>query len=227
MRYPVAFLSLVVSLSAPLGAAAGPGPYGDLAPFARAADPSGPAAFRQIARTEAAKAGLPYDLADAVMKVESGYDPTRIGGVGEIGLMQVRPATAAMLGFRGTNADLAVPATNIHYGVAYLAEAWRRAAGDVCRTLMKYRAGHGQEAMSPRSVEYCSRAKAHLMAQNSIYARGMVVPVAVAGASDGAPVVGVATLRTLRGAAFWAAETARVRKLTAAVHARWQRVAAR
>ena len=77
------------------------------------------------------------------MKIESAYDPTRIGGVGEIGLMQVRPQTAAMLGFSGCAGDLATPETNIHYGVKYLAGAWRRAGGDLCRTLMKYRAGHG------------------------------------------------------------------------------------
>ena len=58
--------------------------------------------FRQLVRDEAAKAGLPDALVDAVMSIESGYDPSVVGGVGEIGLMQVRPGTAAMLGFKGT-----------------------------------------------------------------------------------------------------------------------------
>jgi soluble lytic murein transglycosylase-like protein len=105
---------------------------------------------------------LPPAVADAVMSVESGYDPNRVGGVGELGLMQVRPETAAMLGYKGSAAGLFEPAVNIRYGVAYLAEAWRLASGDLCRALMKYRAGHGERRMTPRSLEYCARARAHL-----------------------------------------------------------------
>ena len=94
------------------------------------------------------KTGLPADIADAVVQVESNYNPRVIGGVGEIGLMQIRPQTAAMLGFRGSAEDLAKPEVNIHYGVTYLSKAWRLANGDLCRTLMKYRAGHGEEVMT-------------------------------------------------------------------------------
>ena len=67
---------------------------------------------------EVRKTGLPADVADAVVQVESNYDPSVIGGVGEIGLMQIRPGTAAMLGFRGSTEELAKPDINIHYGVA-------------------------------------------------------------------------------------------------------------
>lgn len=115
-------------------------------------------------RREASSHGLPHAIADAVVRIESGYDPSAVGAVGEIGLMQVRPTTAAMLGFKGTNAELAHPETNIRYGVAYLAKAWRLAGGDLCRALMKYRAGHGAETMSPLSAEYCRRARVHLTA---------------------------------------------------------------
>ncbi len=60
------------------------------------------------------------------MAVESGFNPAAVGGVGEIGLMQILPSTARMLGFAGSNTDLAVPATNIHYGVMYLTQAWHK-----------------------------------------------------------------------------------------------------
>jgi hypothetical protein len=89
-------------------------------------------------------------------------NPNAVGTVGEVGLMQVRPTTAAMLGHSGTITDLYEPGTNIRYGVRYLAEAWKLANGDLCRALMKYRAGHGEERFSDRSVEYCRRARAHL-----------------------------------------------------------------
>lgn len=118
--------------------------------------------FLPIILREADANSLPPAIVDAVVRVESGYDPTAIGSVGEIGLMQVRPSTAAMMGFKGTPAELADPETNIRYGVKYLTQAWRLAKGDFCRTLMKYRAGHGSEQMSALSAEYCRRARLHV-----------------------------------------------------------------
>jgi Transglycosylase SLT domain len=123
-------------------------------------------------RREAEQVGLPPDIGDAVAQVESAYDPGAVGGVGEIGLMQICPTTAAMLGYRGTLAGLFEPETNIRYGVAYLARAWQLAEGDLCRALMKYRAGHGEERMTPLSVEYCRRVRTHLAAIGSPFAAG-------------------------------------------------------
>ena len=183
---------------------------------------------------EAAKAGLPYALVDAVMKIESGYDPSVVGGVGEIGLMQVRPATAAMLGFKGPPDALHDPATNIHYGAAYLGKAWHLANGDVCRALMKYRAGHGEEMMSALSVSYCARARAHLVAIGSPLA-GAITPADLVAVNQAAaearrvaahePVPGVGRARS--GKAFWAAFESKVHRINARIEARWKRVAAR
>ena len=92
--------------------------------------------LRVMVRTEAVARGMPPELADAVARVESAYRPKAVGDVGEIGLMQVLPSTARMLGFTGTNAELADPATNIRYGVTYLAEAWRRGGEDICTATM-------------------------------------------------------------------------------------------
>jgi hypothetical protein len=111
---------------------------------------------------EAAANKIPPALVDAVVRIESRYDPMAVGRVGEVGLMQVRPKTAAFLGFQGASADLAEPQTNLRYGVSYLAKAWRLAGGNLCRALMKYRAGHAAERMSALSVEYCRRARLHL-----------------------------------------------------------------
>jgi hypothetical protein len=118
--------------------------------------------YLSVIAREAERHGLPVALADSVVMVESGYNPTVVGSVGEIGLMQVRPTTAAMLGFTGPQEALSHPETNIRYGVEYLAQAWRLAGRDLCRALMKYRAGHGTERMTPLSKEYCRRARAHL-----------------------------------------------------------------
>lgn len=121
--------------------------------------------YRALIEKEAAQAGLAPEIAEAVMAVESGYNPGAIGGVGEIGLMQILPSTARMLGFSGTLAELAVPETNIHYGVTYLAKAWRLAGGDLCTATMKYRAGHGETRFSFLSVNYCVAVRSKLAAR--------------------------------------------------------------
>ncbi len=105
----------------------------------------GRSAYLEILTRHAEQTGLPPAIADAVIRVESSFNPHAVGGVGEVGLMQVRPETAAMLGFAGGVTDLFEPETNILYGVRYLARAWQLAQGDVCRALMKYRAGWGNE----------------------------------------------------------------------------------
>lgn len=120
---------------------------------------TGKEAFRALASCEASALALPAEYALAVMEIESFYDPEARGGDGEVGLMQVMPATARFLGFRGTDEQLAEPRTNIILGVRYLAGAFRLAGGDLCTTVMKYRAGHAESRFSALSVRYCLRAR--------------------------------------------------------------------
>lgn len=110
----------------------------------------------------AKKHGVPLPLADAVARVESGYDPTAVSNKGAVGLMQVMPNTARQLGFSGTPADLFTPETNVHYGMTYLGQAWKMTGGSVCRTVLKYYAGHGAERMIPDAMLYCRRVVAML-----------------------------------------------------------------
>jgi soluble lytic murein transglycosylase-like protein len=126
----------------------------------------GRALYRDVVKAAAAKAGLPAEIVDAVIRTESGYDPNVTGTVGEIGLMQVRPSTARLLGFTGTLEEMREPRTNIALGVAYLAGAWRLANGDICTTVMKYRAGHGETRFSARSIDYCQRVRSYLAEAN-------------------------------------------------------------
>lgn len=132
--------------------------------------------YRTLIESEARREGLAPEIAEAVMAVESGYNPTAIGGVGEIGLMQVLPSTARMLGFVGSNTELAVPATNIRYGVTYLAQAWRLSGGDLCTAVMKYRAGHGETRFSYLSVDYCRKVRAKMAAHGFAVAGVLPTP---------------------------------------------------
>jgi soluble lytic murein transglycosylase-like protein len=124
--------------------------------------PSGKASYREIAKRVAKEKGIPFELVDAVMWVESNYNPRVRGGDGEVGLMQLMPPTAKQLGFSGTLDDLADPETNIRLGAVYLKEAWRLARKDICTTVMKYRAGWGETRFSVLSVRYCVRVRQHL-----------------------------------------------------------------
>jgi soluble lytic murein transglycosylase-like protein len=141
------------------------------------------ALYRALIEREVRHTSLPADVAEAVMGVESGYNPAVIGADGEIGLMQVMPPTARMLGFTGSMADFAAPEVNVKYGVMYLAQAWAKAGGDLCTALMKYRAGHGETRFSQLSVDYCIRARARLAAKG--YPLTGTVPVATFGFSPG------------------------------------------
>jgi soluble lytic murein transglycosylase-like protein len=196
------------------------------------ANPVEPAArktYQTLIKREAEMNGLPPDIADAVAAIESGYDPGAVGSVGEIGLMQVRPETAAMLGFKGDLTELARPDVNIHYGVTYLGQAWRLANGDLCRALMKYRAGHGEEMMSALSATYCGRARAHLAAAGSPFAAAISMPFVFdpplpqARAARRGPRIRTAAVSR----AFWAAQEARVKAMTKHIESKWRRLASR
>jgi hypothetical protein len=136
----------------------------------------GRALYLPIVQREAAAVGLPPALADAVAMVETGYRPDAVGSSGEIGIMQLMPATARQLGFYGSTSELADPATNIRLGVRYLARAWALGGGDICRSLMKYRAGWGETVMTQLSERYCARAVAWLGGTGSALARGVTSP---------------------------------------------------
>lgn len=140
--------------------------------------------LRRIAAQQAEGKDIPLPIVMAVIEIESGFDPAARGADGEIGLMQVLPGTARMLGHIGAIDRLQAPETNIRLGVAYLSAARRLAGGDLCTTLMKYRAGHGETRFSARSVEYCRRAK-DILARDGTPDESPL-PVATFGLSSGA-----------------------------------------
>ena len=107
------------------------------------------AAFGQGARDnidalieQQAKAnGVPASFVHAVVKRESNYNPNAKGG-SALGLMQIKHATARSLGYTGDAAGLYDPATNLKYGVAYLAGAYRTAQGNVAQAYGYYNRGY-------------------------------------------------------------------------------------
>ncbi|WP_182085851.1 transglycosylase SLT domain-containing protein [Aureimonas sp. ME7] len=115
--------------------------------------------FADIIEREARANDVPIELAHAIVSVESNYRIDVTGRAGEIGLMQIKPATARDMGFDGDANALYNPAVNIKYGMKYLAGAERRGDGTLCGTILKYNAGHYSKRMNPTSARYCQKVR--------------------------------------------------------------------
>ena len=100
---------------------------------------------------------VPVALATAVIRIESNFNPKARGSAGEVGLMQIKPATARMMGYSGGKNGLFDPETNLKFGMKYLAEAHELSGGFTCGTILRYNAGHGAKRMNPVSRRYCGK----------------------------------------------------------------------
>lgn len=118
--------------------------------------------FSEIVSRYASSYGVPASLAHAVISIESSYRADARGSAGEVGLMQIKPSTARMMGYSGSIKGLFNPETNIKYGIKYLAQAQKLGGGTTCGTILKYNAGHGATRMNPVSAAYCSKVKRQL-----------------------------------------------------------------
>jgi soluble lytic murein transglycosylase-like protein len=93
----------------------------------------------------AQNASIPESLIHRSVKRESNYNPMCKHGP-YWGLMQIRYDTARSMGYDGPASGLLDAETNLKYGVAYLANAWRLAGGDERRAIQLYAGGYYYEA---------------------------------------------------------------------------------
>ncbi len=104
-----------------------------------------PVAFAYAVATAARRFKLSPAFLEAVMRQESGLDPSIRSAAGAIGLMQLMPATArrvaASLGM--TKYSLERPEDNVMLGAAYLAQLLAESDGNVPVCLASYNAGRG------------------------------------------------------------------------------------
>ena len=122
------------------------------------AAPAGSESIKAIVARHAAANGVPFSLADAIVRVESRYNP-RASHAGNFGLMQIRHQTARGMGYSGSASGLLDAETNARYGMKYLAMAYKMAGGDTCRTIMKYQSGHMTTHMSGANRTYCAKVR--------------------------------------------------------------------
>ncbi len=122
------------------------GPHANAGPLGAA--PAGPAAgapskrepgFRAVIETAAARHGVDAALLQAVIAVESGFDPNAVSRRKAGGLMQLTPETAVRYGV----ANVFDPADNVRAGAQFLAHLLKRFDNDLELALAAYNAGEG------------------------------------------------------------------------------------
>ena len=116
-------------------------------------------AVRPLIAKHAAANNIPVALADAVVRIESRYNP-RARNRANLGLTQISHRTARGIGYSGSAAGLFEADTNLRFGIKYLAMAYRMAGGDVCGTVMRYQSGLGARRMNGANRAYCGKVRA-------------------------------------------------------------------
>jgi len=116
----------------PAPPAPAPSPAAETLPPVSVVNPS------ELADAAADKYGLPRALVRSVMAAESGFQTDAVSPKGAIGLMQLMPETAEILG-----ADPYDPAQNVDAGVRYLRDLLNKYNGLLWHALAAYNAGPG------------------------------------------------------------------------------------
>lgn len=112
---------------------------------------------RHLIREAASEHGLEFELLQAVIATESGFDASAVSPKGAVGLMQVMPDTAERFGVRpvgkqSVSERLTDPRTNIQAGSRYLAWLLNTFRGDIRLAIAAYNAGEGAVLKAGRQV---------------------------------------------------------------------------
>jgi hypothetical protein len=103
---------------------------------------------RQHLRDASADHNIDFELLQALIAAESGFNPTAVSPKGAIGLMQIMPATARRYGVDGDRTmalerKLVDPRINIRTGTRYLRDLINMFPGQLELALAAYNAGEG------------------------------------------------------------------------------------
>ena len=105
-------------------------------------------AVKHLLREAALTHGIDYELLQALIATESGFDTTAVSPKGAVGLMQLIPPTAQRYGVTGDKNSpiqkkLTDPKTNIRAGSSYLSDLIDRFPGQLELAIAAYNAGEG------------------------------------------------------------------------------------
>jgi soluble lytic murein transglycosylase-like protein len=105
-------------------------------------------AVKHLLREASATHGIDYELLQALIATESGFDTNAVSPKGAVGLMQLIPPTAERYGVRADKKSpiskkLTDPKTNIKAGSSYLADLIDMFPGQLELAVAAYNAGEG------------------------------------------------------------------------------------
>ena len=200
-RFRAARIAAALAFLAPLGCAAGDA-------FAAPAAPGAPHPYAPHVSEASLRFGIPEHWIWRVMHVESRGNARAMSPAGAMGVMQIMPATWAMLSARhGLGSDPFDVRANILGGAAYLRAMWDR-YGDIRLMLAAYNAGPG-------------RADAYAAGRRGLPAETVAYVAAIApaiGASSVAPLAPAPTANALawRSASLFARQADRSEPVSSA-----------
>jgi soluble lytic murein transglycosylase-like protein len=145
---------------------------------------------RKHLREAASAHGIDYELLQALIATESGFDVDAVSPKGAIGLMQVLPATAQRYGVAGDrkrtlDQKLAEPRTNIRTGSRYLSDLIRMFPGQLELALAAYNAGEGAVQRAGNRIPNYRETRNYVKTVMQLYA--LLKPAPVSTAAAGAP----------------------------------------
>jgi len=115
---------------------------------------------------------LDPELIDAVISVESAYDPQAVSDKGALGLMQLMPGTAR----RFDVADPLDPVANMHGGARYLRWLMDRFDNDLDLVLAAYNAGEGALEEHGNRIPPYAETRAYVARVRRLYDARQKVP---------------------------------------------------
>ena len=111
----------------------------------------------QLVASEARDQNVPVHFALAIAKTESNFNCSARSHAGALGVMQIKRATAAGIGYKGTSNGLFDCRTGIKWGMVYLKRAIVIANGDLCTAAHLYFSGINAKRMTKKSRGYCGK----------------------------------------------------------------------
>jgi soluble lytic murein transglycosylase-like protein len=139
--------------------------------------------IQPLLKDAATRYRVDYELLQALVATESGFDADAVSPKGAIGLMQVMPDTARRFGvdsdrWKSVEAKLADPKTNINLGTRYLRLLIDMFPGKLDLALASYNAGEGAVQRAGHKVPNFKETQNYVATVGELYTALKPVPVA-------------------------------------------------
>lgn len=139
--------------------------------------------IQPLLKEAAARYRVDYELLQALVATESGFDAEAVSPKGAVGLMQVMPDTARRFGVdgdrrRSVESKLTDPKTNINLGTRYLRLLIDMFPGKLDLALASYNAGEGAVQRAGNKVPNYKETQNYVATVGELYAALKPVPVA-------------------------------------------------